>query len=165
LAPVEEQRLAVVAFHAFDFADEDGVITGRVFADNVAGQFGQRAFEQGNSGRGPTITNAEEGVIFGRLLAFGEMLGERLLSRAEDADAKAALRFQEGEKPRVVVYADEHEKRIEGDGGEGIGCHAMHHAGLALHCNNGDARGECARDAAKRYGIERRGGHGSFFSR
>ena len=49
MAAVEEQRFAFVGFHAFDFADEDGVIAGRVFSDDVARQFRERAVQERNS--------------------------------------------------------------------------------------------------------------------
>ena len=98
MAAVEEQRFSVVAFHGFHFADEDGVIAGRVFADDVARQFGQRAFQQWDSAGGPPITNAQAGMFFRGLFDFREILGERLLpSCAKNGDTEAALRFQERE--------------------------------------------------------------------
>ena len=45
LAAMEEERFAVVAGHAFDFAEEDGVVAGGMFGDEVAGEMGQRAFQ------------------------------------------------------------------------------------------------------------------------
>jgi len=93
LAAVEEQRITVVAFHAFDFAEEDGVITGRVLADYVAGEFGEGAVQKRNPAGSPLIRNAEASIFFGRLVAFGEMLGEGLLSCPKNSDAEAALRF------------------------------------------------------------------------
>jgi len=115
LAAVEEERLAIVALHAFDFAEEDGVIAGEVLGDHVASQFCKCAFQERNTGGSPAIANAEAGVGFGRLFAFGEMFGEGLLVFAEDADAEAALRFEEREQPGVVRDANENQKRIEGD--------------------------------------------------
>jgi len=61
--------------------------------------------------------------------------------------------------------ADENEKRIERDGGEGICGHAVDYAGIAFDGNHCNARGKGARDSAKGYGIERRDGHGAFDSR
>jgi len=37
LAAMKEERLAVVAGHAFDFAEKDGVIAGGIFRDKIAG--------------------------------------------------------------------------------------------------------------------------------
>ena len=165
MAAVEEQGLAFVAFHAFYFAEEDGVIACGMFGDDVAGEFGEAAIEERNAAGGPAIANAEAGMLFRGLFEFGEILGECLLVFAQDADAKAALRFQEREKPGFVIYADENEKRIQRDRSEGIGGHAMHKSRAALSCNDGDAGGKRARYSAKRYGIERRNGHGAFFSR
>jgi hypothetical protein len=61
--------------------------------------------------------------------------------------------------------ADENEKGIERDRGEGIGGHAVDYAGVALDGDHGDSGGEGARDSAKGYGIKRRDGHGAFDSR
>jgi len=161
LAAVEKQRLAFAGFHAFDFADEDGVIAGGMFADDVAGEFGERTVQERNSAGGPLIRNAEASIFLRRLIALGKMLGESLLTRAENGDAKAALRFEERKQPGFVRDADQNEKRFQRDRGEGIGGHAVYHAGLALNSYHGYAGGECAGDSAKRYGIERRDGHGA----
>ena len=165
MAAVEEQRIAVVAFHAFYFADEDGVIACGVFGDDVACEFGEGAIEERNAAGGPAIANAEAGMFFRGLFQFREILGERLLPFAQDADAKAVLGFEVGEKPGVVTDAGEDQKRVERNGSEGIGSHAVHQAGRPLGRDYSDACGECAGYPAKRYGIERRDGHDGFFSR
>jgi hypothetical protein len=95
LAAVKEQGIAFVAFHAFDCAEEDGVIAGGMFADNVAGEFGEGAVQKRNPAGRPLIRNAEASIFFGRLVAFSEVLGEGLLSRTKNGDAEAALRFEE----------------------------------------------------------------------
>ncbi len=76
MAAVEEQRFPVVAFHAFDFADEDGVIAGRVFSDDGACQFGKPAFQERDSAGCPAIPNAQPSVFFRGLLDFREIFGE-----------------------------------------------------------------------------------------
>ena len=91
MAAVEEQWFAVVAFHAFDFAEEDGVVASAMFADYFAGEFGEGTVEQGNSAGGPLIRDAEASIFFGRLVAFSEMLGEGLLPCTKNSDAEAAL--------------------------------------------------------------------------
>jgi len=149
LAAVEEQRVAVVTFHTFDCADEDGVIAGGMFANDVAGEFGQGTVQKRNAAGGPLIRNTEASIFFRRLIAFGKMLGESLLTRAENGDAEAASRFEERKQLGFVRDADENEKRIQRDRGEGIGGHAVYHAGLALHGDHGYAGGECAGDSAK----------------
>ena len=159
---MEEQWLAVVAFHAFYFADEDGVIACGVFGDDVACEFGEGAIEERNAAGGPAIANAEAGMFFRGLFQFREILGERLLPFAQDADAKAVLGFEVGEKPGVVTDAGEDQKGVERNGSEGIGSHAMDQARCTLGCDYGDAGGKGARDSAKGYGIERRDGHGGF---
>jgi len=92
LAAVEEQRIALVEVHAFDFAEEDGVIAGGVIGGYVAGEFGESAIEEWNATGGPFIGNAEASVFFGRLVAFGEMFGEGLLSCTKNSDAEASPR-------------------------------------------------------------------------
>src|ERR1700757_2426064 len=156
LAAVEDQRIAVVAFHAFDFAEEDGVIAGGMFGDDVAGQFGEGAIEERNAAGGPAIANAEASMLFRGLFEFGEILGEGLLPFAQNADAEAALGFEVGEKPGVMADAGEDQKRFERNGSEGIGGHAVDKSGFALSSNYGDACCKCACDSTKRYGIERR---------
>ena len=160
MAAVEEQRIAVMAFHAFDFAEEDGVIAGGVFGDDVAGQFGEGAIEERNAAGGPAIANAEASMLFRGLFEFGEILGEGLLPFAQNADAEAALGFEVGEKPGVMADAGEDQKRFERNGSEGIGGHAVHHARIAFHGDHGDACCKCARDSTEGYGIERRDSHG-----
>lgn len=88
-----------------------------------------------------------------------------MLSGTKNGDAEAALRFEERKQPCLVRDADENEKRIERDGGEGIRGHAVDDAGVAFDGNYSDARGKGAGDSAKGYGIERRDGHGAFASR
>ena len=41
LAAVIEQRLAGADVHAFDFADKQGVIAGRIFRGNIAGEMSE----------------------------------------------------------------------------------------------------------------------------
>ena len=165
MAAVEKQGLAVVAFHAFHFAEEDGVIPGWVLTDYVTGKFGQRAVQQGNSGGGPAITDAQEGVLFRGLFGLGEILGKRLLPFAKNTDAKAALRFKKREKSGIVIHTDENKKRIQRNRSEGVGGHAVYHTRIALDGNHGNARGKRARHSAKHHGVERRNGHGAYFSR
>lgn len=146
---MEEQRLAIVAFHAFYFAEEDGVIACGVFGDDVAGEFREGAVEERNAAGGPAIANAEEGMLFRGLFEFGEILGERLLIFAQDADAEAALGFEVGEKPGVMADTGEDKKRFERNRREGIGGHAVDQARCTLGCDYGDSGGEGARDSAK----------------
>lgn len=165
MAAVEEERFAIVAVHAFDFTEEDGVIAAGMFGDYVAGEFGEGAVEERNAGGGPLIRNAEAGIFFGGLVAFGEMLREGLLSRTKNSNAEAALRLEKGEQLGFVGDADENEKWIERHRGEGISGHSVDHAGIAFDRNYGDARGKGACDSAKGYRIEGRDGHGAFASR
>ena len=138
------------------------MIAGGVFGDDVAGEFGEGAIEERNATGGPAIANAEAGMLFRGLFEFGEILGERLLVFAENADAEAALGFEVGEKPGVVANAGEDQKWLERNGSEGIGGHAVDEARCTLSCDYGNAGGEGARDSAKGYRIERRDGHGGF---
>jgi len=154
LAAMEEERLAIVAGHAFDFADEDGVIAGGMFRDEIAGEMGQRPFQQRNTALCPLKTDAQLLLDFGSLFAFREMLGEGLLAFAENADAKAALRFEERQKASIVGHANEDQKRLERDRSEGVGGHAMNAAGFAFDGDDGDAGGESARDTTEKGRIE-----------
>ena len=54
-----EQRLAGADVHAFDFADEQGVIARRIFRGNIAGEMSEGVMDQWNTGRGPEESNAK----------------------------------------------------------------------------------------------------------
>ena len=149
MAAVEEEGLAFVAEHGFDLAEKDGVVAGGMLRDEIAGEVGERVFQQGNAAGCPEKADAQLLAEFRRLIGPGEMLGERLLIVAEDADAKAALRFQEREQASVLIHADENEMRIERNGSEGIGSHAVDLPGFAFHGDDRDARGESTGDAAE----------------
>ena len=156
---MEEEGLAVVTGHAFDFAEEDGVIAGGIFRDEIASEMREGAFQKRDARFRPLKTDAQLIFDFGGLLAFREMLGESLLMLAKDADAKAPLRFEEGEQAGVVGNTHEDEERLQRDRREGIGGHAMDAAGFALDGDDGDTRGEGARDATEECGVPSGSGH------
>jgi len=165
LAALEEQRITFEAIHAFDFANENGVVTGRMLTYNVAGKMCERIMEQGNAGWRPVEADAQTRLCFRSLLALGKVLGEGFLPFAEDADAKTALGFKKGKKPRVLIYADENEKRVERDRSEGVGGHAVNLAGFALNSDDGDAGRERTGYAPKHRRAGRGNGHQDFISR
>ena len=73
------------------------MITGGVFGDDVAGEFGESAIEERNAAGCPLIGNAEARVFFGRLVAFCEMFGEGLLSCTKNGYAETSPRSEESE--------------------------------------------------------------------
>ena len=93
-------------------------------------------------------------IEFRRLIGFREMLGERLLVFAKNADAEPALRFQEGKQAGVLIHADENQRRIQGDRGEGIGGHAVDFAGSAFDGDDRDAGGKSAGHATKHFWVK-----------
>jgi hypothetical protein len=159
VAAVEEERLALVAGHGFDFTEKDGVIAGGVFGDNVACEVRQRAIKERDAGFRPNEADAEEFFNFGGLLALGEMFGEGLLVVAQDADAETPLRFEEREKARVVGDADKDKERLEGNRSEGVGGHAVDLARFALDGDDGDTGGKGSRNAAEERRVESRDRH------
>jgi hypothetical protein len=163
LAAVEEEGFAVVAEQGFDLAEEDSVVAGEMFRDEIAGEVGQRVFQQGNAAGCPEKADAELLVESRRLIGSGEMLGERLLIVAEDADAKAALRFQEREQAGVLIHADENEVGIEGNRGERVCSHAVDFAGFAFNGDDRDASGKSTGDAAEHLWVRGGEGHRVFF--
>ena len=161
LASVIKERLAIAAIHIFDFADKYGVVTGGMFGDDFTGEVGERIVKKRNSRRGPVEANAQALFHFRSLFALREMVGERFLAFAKDADAKAALRFQEREKPRILIDTNENQQRIKRDGSEGVGGHAVHAAGFSLDGDDGDAGDKRAGDTAEHRWVERGDGHGA----
>ena len=159
MAAVVEERLAGSEVHAFDFADEQGVIAGGIFRDDVAGEMRESVVDQRNAGGGPEEMDAEGFGSFGLLKRLGKVFGDSLLRISKNVDAEATLIFEEGQQTGIVIDANEDEERIEGYRGKGIGGHAMNLAGFAFNSDDGDAGGKVADDAPKMSGCERSGGH------
>ena len=159
LAAMIEERLACAAIHAFDFADEDGVVAGGMFGDDFTREVSERVVQKRDAGWGPVETNAQTLFHFRSLFALCEMVGKGFLAFAENADAKAALGFQEREQPGILINANENQQGVERNGSEGVGGHAVNAAGFPLNRDNRDAGGKRAGDSAERRVIEGRNGH------
>src|SRR2546430_2574808 len=144
-----KQWIAFVHFCFFDFPDENGVVAGHMRCSHLAAQLEYRILEHRDAPWGPSISNRQSLLRFRTLLAFGEILGNSLLSRFEDADAKAFFLLQQGKHLRAVVDTNENQHGIERDGGEGVGSHAVDLAGLAFDGNHGHAGGEMTQSFAE----------------
>ena len=125
-----------------------------MFRDHIAASCARAPSNKGTPLEVQVNRTPKAGFGFGSLFSLGEMLGERLLALPQNADAEAAVRFQEGKKTGIVIHADEDEQRVQRNRGEGVGGHAVNLAGFAFDGDDGDAGGEGAGDAAKQHGIE-----------
>jgi len=159
MAAMEDEGKPLVEVDAFHFADEDGVVAGGIFGDKITSEVRERAFEKRNAGVGPMELQAQAGFGFDCLVALGKMFGKRLLVFAKDADSETALRFEEGEEARVLVHTDKNKEWIDGYGSEGVCGHAVDKARLAFDGDDGDTRGESARNAAEQSRINSLGFH------
>ncbi len=126
----------------------------RCSATRLQVRWARASSNRGNAAGCPAEANAKLLIEFRRLIGFREMLGERLLVFAKNADAEPALRFQEGEQAGVLIHADENQRRIQGDRGEGIGGHAVDFAGSAFDGDDRDAGGKSAGHATKHFWIK-----------
>jgi hypothetical protein len=153
LGAVEEEGKAFVGGNGFDFAEEDGVVAGEMFRDEVTREMGQRIFQQGNAAGCPAKADTKLAIRVGSLIGLREMLGERLLVFAKDANTEATLRFQEGEQAGILIHANEDQWRIQGNRGEGIGGHAVDFAGSAFDGDDRDAGGKSAGHAAEHFWV------------
>jgi hypothetical protein len=159
LATVVEERFAIAQIEGFHFTDEDGVVAGRVLRDHVAGEMSQGVFEEGNARVRPVKANAEAGIVGRILLRIGKEFGKMLLGISENTDAEATLRLEIRQQACILIHADKDQKRVEGDGSERVGGHAVDLAGSALGSNHSNARGEGSENAAKKLRSGRGSGH------
>jgi hypothetical protein len=159
LATVVDERRTIAGVHGLHFTYENGVIAGHVLSDNVAAEVGEGVLEKRDARSGPAEANVQASFGFGGRIGPGEIFGDFLLILLENADAKAALRFQEGKQAGFLINADQDKQWVERDGGEGVRGHAMDLPGSAFRGDDGNAGGKAAHDAAKEIRGERSRGH------
>jgi len=146
---MEEERRAVSGNDLVDLPDEDGMIAGGVSRDEFAVKLDQGGFKKRSAALGSTEFDAEAFEFGRRLLRLGEEASPRFVIVGEEINAEEFLFLHEGMSFGAGVDADENLRGFEGDGGEGIGSHAVDAgpegvAGFAHHGNDGDSGGELA---------------------
>jgi len=141
--------MAFAQIHALDFTEEDRVVSGWIFRDDIAGEMGQSAIKDGDARFGPTIADAESGVGLRALFARGKMLRERLLGIVQNAYAEAPLDLEEREQAAFLVDTDGDQKWLEGNRCKRVGGHAVDLTGLAFDSDHGYPGGKVSHDAAE----------------
>ncbi len=101
------------------------MVAGDVGGCNAADDLGDGVFEERDAGGRPTITDAERSFGLGGLLGLREVDGKGLLMLLQNVDAEETVLFEKREEMAALVYADESEEWVEGDGSEGVGGHAI----------------------------------------
>ena len=158
-----EQRLSFVNFGVVHFPQENCVITGKMRGYDSAAQLKQRILKDWKPIWRSGEVDGEALFGFGAMHSSGKIFGDGLLAGLQDADAEAFFLLKEGKDFGAVVNANENQQRVERNGGEGVGGHALNFSGLALDSDDSDTGGELAKRFAKFRGRERRRCHlGSF---
>lgn len=118
------------------------MVAGDVGGHDAADDLGEGVFEEGDAGWRPAKANVE--LCFGVrcLIRLREVDGKGLLVFLQNVDAEGAVLFEKRKEMAALVDADKNEERVEGDGCEGIGGHAVGLAGSARGGDDGDAGGE-----------------------
>jgi len=135
------------------------VVAGDVRGYDAADDLGEGVFEERDAGLRPAKVNVE--LCFGLrcLISLREVDGKGLLVFLQNVDAEGAVLFEKRQEMAALVNADKNQERVEGDGSEGIGGHAIGLAGSASDGDDGDASCELAERVAEVSCGKRSGGH------
>ena len=142
-----------------NFPQKNSVVAGDVGGYDAADDLGEGVFEEGDAGVRPAKANVERCFGFRCLISLREVDGKGLLVFLQDVDAEGAVLFEKRQEMAALVNADKNEERVEGDGCEGIGGHAVGLAGSARGGDDGDAGCELAERVAEVSCGKRSGGH------
>lgn len=135
------------------------MVAGDVRGYDAADDLGEGVFEERDAGLRPAKANVELCFGFRCLISLREVDGKGLLVFLQDVDAEGAVLFEKRQEMAALVDADKNEERVEGDGCEGIGGHAVGLAGSARGSDNGDTGGKLAERVAEVSCGERSGRH------
>ena len=149
-----QQRVSLADDHIFHFGDEDGVIAGILRRVQTAFQVGERSVQNGGAVGGTVEARAERGGIELIAVGAGVKIGNRLLIGSQHIYSETLLRVEMRMRAGFIIDADQDEQRIERDGAEGVGGHAVNLA-VKVDGDDGDSGGEAAQGAAKLGGRER----------
>jgi hypothetical protein len=146
---VVEKGFAFLELEALDFGNKNGVVSGNIGSNDIAGEMGKCVFKQRDACRGPLEANTEAGFLGRILFRFCKVFGDLLLRILQDVHAEAALGVEIGQKEGVVIDTDKDEKRIERNRSEGICSHPMDLARFSFDSEHRNAGGETAHHAAE----------------
>lgn len=156
---MEEEGGAVVSVDFVDLSEKDGVVAGLGDGDEFAVELDDGGFEEGSAAFGDAEFNAEAFEFGGVLFGLGEEAGPGFVVFVEEIDAEEFMFLDERVSFGTSVDADEDLEGFEGDGGEGVGGHAMDArvGGMLMFAHDGedgDAGGELGQGFAKFVGGE-----------
>jgi len=118
------------------------------------------SLEQDYEGKNHVCVVLEEDP--GRDLGMLRQPGHRFFFSAEEIEplpVSEAQGVSAAQQARILIHADKDQKRVEGDGSERVGGHAVDLAGSALGGNHSNTRGEGSENAAKKFRSGRGSGH------
>lgn len=130
-----------------------------VGGDYPANDLCDGVFEKRNAGGRPAKTDAKTGFGLGSLFGLGEVNRDSLLMFLQNADAKKTVLFEKREEMAALIHANKREERVERDGREGIGGHAIGRAGGPSDGDDGNAGCEVGASLSEVGGGKRSGSH------
>src|SRR5258706_11801496 len=153
MAAVVEQRIAVARAQRLDQADQDAMVAPIEDVDEAAIDEAQTVFQDGCSGdRYMRVHPAK--LVMAQVHIAGEAVRDRLLIAGEDIHGEDAAVEERLMDAAGALEAEEHQRRIERDGGKGIDGDAKTPRCL-IGGGDGDAGGEPTHDRTKGCRINR----------
>ena len=146
-AAVEKQGLVVSEFVMFDVADVEGMVACGMDVDDAGDEMGQGPLDYGH------VVLIDEREFQALLQAAREVIAKGILPFGQNADAEVAGGGQQRIHRRAIIHGDDNERRIERDGHESIGRHAVRAFSIA-RSDNRHAAGEAAERVAEMARIE-----------
>src|SRR5258705_3522171 len=141
-----DQRVPSADARALDATDEDRVVALEVHVDGRALEVGERVVEERQAQRAQRERHALERVLD---LGRGEPARDAFLVMTEYVDREPLARDQGRIALRLVVDADEDERRLERDRREGARGETGRPAVAVAHGDDRHARGEMAQRMAE----------------
>ena len=148
MAAKKQQRLTFPHYYIFDFANEDGVISGGLRRMQTAFEISESALQYRSAVRG--ALEARSGS-FGLLMILDRariVFRNRLLIAPQNVYAEAFPAVQMCVRSSAMIHANQNQHGIERHRTKRIRCHAMNLAVL-IHRDDGDAGRETSHGITK----------------
>ena len=118
---MEEKRLALAVARVLDLPEEERVVSAPVRADDAGDEVRERTLDERR-----LVDELEAWLVVLLAGTAREVVGKRRLPGLEHAHAEPHPLVQERAHARPAVDRDEHERRPERHGHEGVRRHAVH---------------------------------------